>query len=71
MRVSKISIPTGSGYPFLIHCGFYPRIPMGTDIFDIPTLEQIIINAALFFLEDKNTHKYYTWVFNILFNVHK
>jgi len=40
MRVSKIPVPAGSGYPFLISISyllrFYPRIPTGTNFFDIP-----------------------------------
>jgi len=38
MRVSKIPVPTGSGYPFLIFV-FYPLwvLSAGTDIFDIPS----------------------------------
>jgi len=30
----------------------------------------IIINIVLFYLDDKNTHKCGTTVFNVLFNVH-
>jgi len=40
MRVSKIPIPAGSGYPVLISvficCRFYPRILADTNFFDIP-----------------------------------
>jgi len=31
----------------------------------------IIINGVLLYLENKNVHKYYITIFNILFNIHK
>jgi len=33
--------------------------------------DQIIIIIVLFYLKDKNVHKHYTDIFNILFNAHK
>jgi len=40
MRVSKILVPAGSGFPFSTRCGFYPRIPASTGFFDIPRWDQ-------------------------------
>jgi len=36
MWVSKIPVPTGSGYPFFTRGGFYLRIPTGTNFVNIP-----------------------------------
>jgi len=39
MRVSKIPVPTGSGYPFLIFVSYLLRVlSASTDFFDIPSL---------------------------------
>jgi len=61
MQVSKILIPTSSGYPFLIsgfptRCGFYPQIPAGTDFFDILIymLVNVFDNLTLNFVEIRN-----------------
>jgi len=38
MRVSKISVPAGNGYPFLISVSYQLRVlSADTDFFDIPS----------------------------------